>query len=118
VGVIWHCLVCRKQWHTRDDLRRAGVNSFGDLFDHLAIEGGDVVRLAAGHEPLIDDDFFIDPICAGILEVGLNRMVRRYLAALDEAGVDQRPGAVADCGDRLAGLGELPHELKRPFVGS
>src|SRR5919198_1086535 len=36
-----------------------GVLHFGELLDHLRVEGRDVVRLAAGDEPLVDHDLLV-----------------------------------------------------------
>ena len=45
------------------------VNALGELFDHLPIEGRDVVWLATGDEALIGDYFAIDPLGAGVFEI-------------------------------------------------
>jgi hypothetical protein len=39
--------------------------------EHLAIERRDVIRLATGDQVVVHDDFLIDPIGAGVLDVGL-----------------------------------------------
>src|SRR5215831_404928 len=49
----------------------AHVHSLADLLDHLLIEGRNVVRLAARHEPFVHDHFAVDPITAGVADVGL-----------------------------------------------
>jgi hypothetical protein len=36
-------------------------------FEHLAIEGGDVVGFAARDHVAVDDDLFVDPVGAGVL---------------------------------------------------
>lgn len=46
-----------------------GVNAFRELLDHPFIELWDIAGLAAGDEPIIDDTFFVDPLCTGILEI-------------------------------------------------
>ena len=35
------------------------MNALGDLFDHLAVEGRNVVRIATGDEAIVDDNFFV-----------------------------------------------------------
>ena len=41
--------------------------------DQLAIERGQIVRLAAGHQVVVDDNFCVDPLGAGILQVSSQR---------------------------------------------
>src|SRR5213076_1825281 len=48
------------------------VGALGELLDHLVVEGGEVVGLAAGHEALVDDDLLVDPLAAGVADVGLD----------------------------------------------
>lgn len=49
------------------------VSPFRKLLDHFRAEGGQVVRIAGGHQTVVDDDFFIHPDRAGVLEVDLQR---------------------------------------------
>jgi hypothetical protein len=53
----------------------------GCAFLPFIAEGRQIVRLAAGDQPLIDDDFLIDPFGTGIAKVGLERRPRGHLAA-------------------------------------
>src|SRR5690606_11862038 len=46
--------------------RRPLVAAFGELLDHLADEGRQVVGIAARDETVVDDDLFVDPLRAGI----------------------------------------------------
>src|SRR3954447_24488204 len=87
-------------------LRHVLVPALAELLDRLRAEGGDVVGLAAGHEALVHVDLLVDPRAAGVAHVGLQRRPRRDRAALDDAGLDQDPRAVADRGDRLVRLRE------------
>ena len=90
----------------------------GDLLDHLAIKRREIIRLAAGHQSVIDHDFTIDPFRAGVFQVGLNRLVAGHLAPFDDAGVDQRPWAMANRGDGLAGVEECADEVERLRVAA
>ena len=81
-----------------------------------------ILRLKAGissglrlvTRPLIAHHLLVDPVCAGILEVGLDRSYDVILPAAHHAGLDQRPRAVADRRDRLAGVEERFDELRLP----
>ncbi len=42
------------------------MDAFGELFDHLSIEGGNVGGFAAGHEAVINHHLLINPLSAGI----------------------------------------------------
>ena len=65
-----------------------------------------------------DHDLLVDPVGAGVHEVGLHARPRREAAALHHIGLDQRPRTVADHGDRLARLGEALHEGDGIVVGA
>jgi len=57
---------------------RGTEEDLGDLhareqLDHLLVEGRDVVRLAARDEVVVDDDLLVDPLAAGVADVGLER---------------------------------------------
>src|ERR1700733_8503760 len=62
-----------------DALRVLRPLRMAELVEHRAIEGGDVVRLAAGDESLVDDAFSVEPLCAGVLQIGLERRPRGQL---------------------------------------
>src|SRR3954470_21849568 len=93
---------------------RAGADAAGlalvlalaELLDDLRAEGGEVVRVAGGDEALVDDDLLVDPVRAGVAQVGLQRRPRGDLPAAHDVGLDQRPRAVADDADRLRLLEE------------
>jgi hypothetical protein len=70
--------------------------------NRLAAERGTVVGIAAGDEWAFDDHLAIDPLRAGVLEVGFQRRLGSNRPAAHGIGFDQRPRAVADRGDRLA----------------
>jgi hypothetical protein len=42
------------------------MHTFAELFDHLAIECGEIVGPAARNDSTIDHYFFINPFCPGI----------------------------------------------------
>lgn len=43
-------------------------------FDQFAVEGGDVVGLAAADQLAVGDDFLIDPFCAGVDQIIFQRL--------------------------------------------
>jgi hypothetical protein len=49
-----------------------GQGDFGQGFDDLSAEGGDVFGSAAGDDVAILDDLFVDPFGAGVFEVGVD----------------------------------------------
>jgi hypothetical protein len=51
------------------------VPAFVHLLDDFRREGFEVRRLAAGDKPLIGDDLFVDPLAAGVDDVGLDGFV-------------------------------------------
>ncbi|PAV92551.1 hypothetical protein WR25_25866 [Diploscapter pachys] len=71
-----------------------------------ARQGGEIIGVAAGDEALVDDDLLIDPIAAGVADVGLQAGEGRERAALHHIRLDQGPGRVTDGGDGLAGFEE------------
>src|SRR5687768_4326844 len=81
-----------------------------ELLDRLRAERREITGLAARDEALIHVDFLVDPFTARILDVGLQARPRRHRAAAYDVRLDQRPGTVADRGDGLRLLEELPHE--------
>lgn len=48
----------------------ASVDAFGELFQHGAVEGRNIIRVATGDQALIGDRFLIDPVGAGIFQIG------------------------------------------------
>ena len=84
----------------------------------FAHERGQVVRVARGDEALVDVDLLVDPGRARVAQVGLQRRPRGERAAAHDAGVDQRPRAVADRRDRLGLVEERAHERDRVLVGA
>src|SRR5687768_13640752 len=42
------------------------VLALGDLLDHLVAEGREVVRLAAGHQAVVDVHLLVDPVGTGV----------------------------------------------------
>ena len=76
----------------------------------LAQKAGRSSGLARGDQALVDDDLLVDPVAAGVADVGPQRRPRRDRAAAQHVGLDQRPRGVADRGDRLALLEEAADE--------
>src|ERR1700759_4584493 len=81
-----------------------------ELLDDAGVERRNVVRLAARRQIAVGDHFLVDPVCAGIREVGLDRRIRRHAPATRGPGLDHEPWPVANGRDRLLlveeGLGE------------
>ncbi len=48
-----------------------GTRACAELLDHLAIECGNVLGLAARHQSVVDDDFLVHPMRARVREVRL-----------------------------------------------
>src|SRR5690606_16957121 len=94
----------------RDPLARR-VPTFRELLHHLSVERRDIVRFTAGHQPLIHDYLFIDPLGARVAQVGLDRRERSDPPALQHIGIHEHPGTVADRRNRLAFVEEGAHEL-------
>ena len=49
-----------------------GQRDFGEGFDDLVVESRDVFGSAAGDEVAVLNDFFVDPVGAGVCEVGVD----------------------------------------------
>src|SRR5439155_7536829 len=92
------------------------VLPFRELLDDLLVECGDVVRLAARDDALVDDDLLVDPVAARIADVGPEARPRGERAAAGETGFDEHPRAVADDAHRLALLREVAYEADRVLV--
>jgi len=76
--------------------------------DHFPIESRDVVGLAARHKALIDDDLLIHPLRSCISKVGPQGRPRRQAPPASGSRFDNRPGPVADRGDRLPASKNAP----------
>ena len=92
--------------------------ALGELLDHLRAEGVEVIRLTARNETTIDVDLLVHPVTTRVADVRLDAWPRRQRPPADDIRLDQRPGTVADCGDRLALLEEVPHERDSVVVGA
>ena len=89
---------------------------FGELLDHLLAEGGQILRAAAGHQPSVDDHLRVDHGRARIAQIRAQARERGDAPSRHDAGLQQRPWSVADGGDRLAGVEELPDEVDGMLV--
>ena len=72
--------------------------------------------MARCDDALVNHDRGIFPFGAGIDHVGLDRLIRGDLAALDDAGFNQQPRRVADCRDDLLLVEEILDQLERLVV--
>src|SRR3982751_6825082 len=75
------------------------VFTFCELLDHLPIESWDVVRLAAGDDAVINHNLLVDPVRAGVLQIGLQRWPGSDRPAAHGFSVDERPWSMANRGD-------------------
>jgi hypothetical protein len=97
-------------------LHPIGVPALGELLDDLCTEGGQVVGAAARDEPLVDDHLFVGHVRARVAQVRTQAGERRDPPPRQDAGLEQRPGPVADGPDRFPGVEELPHEVEGALV--
>src|SRR5215218_3244448 len=77
------------------------VTPLADLLGQLLAEGREIVRPAARHEAVVHHDLLVDPIAAGVADIGLNRRPRGDGPVAHDVGLHERPGAVADYGHGL-----------------
>jgi hypothetical protein len=84
----------------------------------LVAEGGDVFGLAAGDEVAVLHNLLVDPVGAGVFEIGVDGGPGGDGLTFDDVGLDQAPGAVADGGDGFAGFDELFNEGYGVLVGA
>src|SRR6266702_74168 len=73
-------------------------------------EGGDVCGLAASDEIGVGDDLAVDPVCAGVGQIGVEGGPGGHGVAFDDSRFDEGLWAVADGRDRLAAFGKLANE--------
>ena len=92
----------------------SSVGVFGRLnqgLDQSLVEGRDVVWFSAEDELSIGHDGLVDPVCAGVLDVGLEGWPGGYGFSTQRVCFDEGPGAMTDCGDGLTGGDELADEV-------
>jgi amino acid efflux transporter len=82
------------------------------------VEGRQVVGVAARDEVAVLDDLLVDPLRAGVAQVGLEAGPAGDGAAAHDAGLDEGPGRVADRGHRLAARHEVADERDGVCVGA
>ena len=90
----------------------------GQRLEQGGAEGREVVGVAAGDEVAVLDDLLVDPLRAGVAQVGLQARPARDGAAAHDVGLDEGPRRVADRGDRLAAGDEVTDERDRVCVGA
>src|SRR5690625_631917 len=98
------------------------AGSSAESLDDRAVEGVQVVGAAGGDQGealgVVDYHLLVGPVAAGVDQVGADRGHGGQLLAVDQAGLDQRPGGVADRGHRLAGGGEGAQQALDGLVGA
>ena len=96
-------------------LRRVSLAGFVPVFreerDHLAVEGGKVLRAAAAHPVAVPHHLRVLPQAPCVPDVVLDRVVARQAPSPDKSGGDKQPRAVTDHGDRLMRAIDLSDEL-------
>src|SRR5436190_55985 len=55
--------------------------AFTEFLDHLFIERGNVIWLAAGYQPVVHHDFLVDPFCSRVAEVDPDSRPRSHSLA-------------------------------------
>ena len=81
--------------------------AFFHFLDDLRHEGIEVARMTAGDQTLVHHHLFVLSVGTRMDHVGPDGLVRRCIAAIDDARLDQKPLRVADRGDDLALVVEL-----------
>ena len=95
------------------DLPAGGLRGAGELL-HDALAGGrQVVGRPARRDVAVGDDLLVDHLRPGVAEVCADARPRRHPPAARDVGLDEAPRAMADAGDRLARLDEVPDERHR-----
>ena len=89
-----------------------GVTPFSDFLDDLLAEDFQIAWIARGDHALVDDHLRILPLGAGIDHIGPDRLVRRHPAALRDVRFDQKPGCMANGGNNLVGVEDVPDEFQ------
>src|SRR5580658_4796767 len=93
-----------RRWRRSEKkLRGARLRGGEQLCDRL-VKGGNILRVAARNEISVYNRLLVDPGAARILNVSLKRRPRRQRSAFDCAGLNQRPGSVANRGHGFLGV--------------
>jgi amino acid efflux transporter len=103
---------------TRTGSGRLAGGAVGDGLEQGGVEGRQVVGVAARDEVAVLHDLLVDPLRAGVAQVGLEAGPARHGAATHDVGLDEGPGRVADRRDRLAAGDEVAHERDGVCVGA
>src|SRR5690625_242867 len=82
-----------------------------ELPNHGLRKSRNVIRITAGDQIAVNDDFLINPLGSGILQVSLHRCVRREPMTSNDLGFNQDLRCVADGGHRFPTLKKLSDEL-------
>ena len=91
--------------------RPSGLRGAGELLHDALAERRQVVGRPARRDVAVGDDLLVDHLRPGVAQVGADARPRGQPAAARDVGLDEVPRAVADRGDRLARLDEVPDEL-------
>src|SRR5690625_2190836 len=94
------------------------MKSLADFLDHLPVKSFEILRTAARHQSVIDDDLPIDPIRTRIFEVNFKRRIRSHRASSNNPRIDQRPRSVANRCDRFSYFEKMMNEFEHLFIGS
>src|SRR5579864_932074 len=78
--------------------------SFLHFLDDLGRKSIKIAGIARSDDAAVGDHGRIFPFGAGVDDIGLDRVVRRHLAALRNANFHEQPGRMADRGYSLPGV--------------
>src|ERR1700722_6655185 len=89
-----------------------------ELLDDGGAERREIGRRPAGDQIPIDDYLLVDDVTAGLSKVGADARVRSHRSPRHHVRLHEGPRPMADGGDWLAGIHEVPHERHRRTIQS
>jgi len=89
-----------------------------EFLDDLRTESRQILRGAARYEPLVDNNFLVDPDATSVLNVLANCRIRCHRPAIQDVCFDEKPRCVTDDAHGFCLLEECVHEGDRRLVGS
>ena len=92
------------------------VQAFGDFLDDLCRKGRQISGIPGCDHALVNYNRRILPLGSGIDHVGLDRVIGGGVAPLDDAGLNQEPGRVANCRDHFVLIEERADETQRILI--
>jgi hypothetical protein len=89
------------------------VSALFDLLDDLGAEGLKIAWIPRCDNALVDDDFRILPMCAGVDEVNFDRLEGGHPTAFRDTGLDEQPRRVTNGRDDLVRVEDVLDEFQR-----